>query len=107
MRVLKYIRFTGDYGLHYTILLYLKDTVMLIGYLMLKTRNPKVVICSHWEVHQSRGNPQNKRLLLDPRWNLSSKGNTYVYFTGFNRCYLSLVGLVSLGVNFIHVRICW
>ena len=30
------------------ILLYLKDTMMLIEYIMLKTQNPKVVIYSHW-----------------------------------------------------------
>ena len=47
------------------ILLYLKDTTMLIGYLMLKIQNPRVVMCLHWEEQQSNGNPQNKRLLLD------------------------------------------
>ena len=29
------------------ILLYWKDTVMLIGYQMLKTKNPRVVMCSY------------------------------------------------------------
>ena len=29
------------------IMLYWKDTVMLIGYQMLKTQNPIVVMCSH------------------------------------------------------------
>ena len=44
MRVLKYLRFTRDYGLHLLdMLLSLKDTMMLIGYLMLKTKNPKVL----------------------------------------------------------------
>ena len=42
------------------ILLYLKDTSMLIGYQMLKTQNPKVVMFLHWDEHQSHGNPQNK-----------------------------------------------
>ena len=51
MRVLKYLRFTRDYGSHYTRYpMYLKDTVMLIGYLMLKTQNPIVVMSLHWEV---------------------------------------------------------
>ena len=48
------------------ILLYLKDKVMLIRYLMLKIQNPRVVMCLHWEEQQSHGNPQNKRLLTDP-----------------------------------------
>ena len=46
MRVLKYLRFTHDYG--YTIqdiLLYLKVTVMKIGYQMLNTPNPIIVMC--------------------------------------------------------------
>ena len=53
------------------ILLYLKDTMMLIRYLTLKTQNPKVVMCLHWEEQQSHGNPQNKRLLPNPQWNMS------------------------------------
>ena len=47
------------------ILFYLKDTLMLIGSLMLKTKNPKVSMCLHWEKQQSHGNPQNKWLFLD------------------------------------------
>ena len=85
MRVLKYLLFTCAYGLHYTryptilvlmdctildILLYLKDIVMLIGYLMLKIQNPKVVM-SYWEEQQCHRNPQNKLLFPDPRWNMS------------------------------------
>ena len=35
VRVLRYLRYTRDYGLHYTsIQLYWKDTVMPTGYLM-------------------------------------------------------------------------
>ena len=45
------------------ILLYLKDTTMLIGYPMLKTQSPIVVMHSHWEKQLSHGNPQNKQLL--------------------------------------------
>ena len=48
------------------ILLYLKDTTMLIGYPMLKTQSPIVVMHSHWEKQLSHGNPQNKRLLPYP-----------------------------------------
>ena len=29
------------------ILMYLKDTMMLVRYMMLKTQNPRVVMCSH------------------------------------------------------------
>ena len=73
MRVLKYLRFTRDYGDCTTqdILLYLKDTVLLIGYLMIKTQNPIVIMSLHWEVQRYHGNPQNRRLLPDPQWNLS------------------------------------
>ena len=37
------------------ILLYLKNIVMLIEYLMLKTQNPIVGMCLHWEEQQSHG----------------------------------------------------
>ena len=42
------------------ILLYLKNIVMLIEYLMLKTQNLIVGMCLHWEEQQTHGNPQNK-----------------------------------------------
>ena len=45
--------------------------MMLIGYHMLKTQNPRVVMCSHYEEQQSHGNPQNKLLFLVQQWNLS------------------------------------
>ena len=47
------------------IILYLKDTTMLIGYLMLNTQNLIVVMCLHWEEQQSHG---NKWLLPDSQW---------------------------------------
>ena len=51
--------------------LYLKAIVMLTEYLMLKTQNPKVDMYLLWVEQQFHGNPQNKRLLPDPQWNLS------------------------------------
>ena len=48
LRVLKYLCFTLDYGLHDTRYpIYLKDTVMQIRYQMLKTQNPIVIMCLH------------------------------------------------------------
>ena len=36
---------------------------MLIGYQMLKTQNPRVVMCSHWDEQQSHGNPQKQTVI--------------------------------------------
>ena len=67
MRVLKYLRFSCDYGLHYT-----RYPIVIEGYSdanwisNVKDSNLIVVISLHLEVQQYHGNPQNKRLLSYP-----------------------------------------
>ena len=46
------------------ILMYFKNIVMLIGYLMLKTQYPIVVMCSHWEEQQFHGNPKKMIIVI-------------------------------------------
>ena len=53
------------------IFLFLKVTVMQVGYQMLKTQNLIVIMCLHYGEQQSHGNPQNKWLFPDPQWSLS------------------------------------
>ena len=72
MKVLKYLCFTHDYGLHYTRYLAVlkgygdanwisnvKDSKSYSGYVFTLGEQ------------QSHGNPQNKRLLPNPQWSLS------------------------------------
>ena len=72
IRVFKYLRFTLDYRLHYT-----GYHVVLDGYSdanwisNVKYSKPHSGYVFTLGEEQSHGNPQNKRLLQDPQWNLS------------------------------------
>ena len=75
IRLLRYLRYTREYGLHYNgydILQLSKDTVMRIGYLTRMIPEQQVGMYSHLEALLYRGNRLNKRLQLDPRWNQNS-----------------------------------
>ena len=72
VRVLRYLKDTLNYGLHYTwypIILEGYRIVILIGYPTQKTPYPRVDMSLHLVVQQYLGNLLNKHALLDPQWN--------------------------------------
>ena len=72
MKVLKYLCFTHDYGLHYT-----RYLVVLEGYgdanWISNVKDSKFYSGYVFTLgeQQSHVNPQNKRLLQNPQWSLS------------------------------------
>ena len=71
-KVLKYLRYTVDYGLHYTgYPIILERIMILIGYPTLRILNPQIDMSSHLVEQLCHENTPNKHILLDSWWNQS------------------------------------